>query len=118
MDFEAEAGSFENVGDFVDTKDELVPEHRFSLRSYYDLAEDWELDTGIYWTGEHSAYFFENPAYWRVDARLGWRASEHLEVAFGVQNAQRREHPEAGEDIDWYGSLVERLVYVNVRLNL
>jgi len=118
MDFEAEAGSFENVGDFVDTKDELVPQHRFSVRSYYDLAEDWELDAGVYWTGEHAAYFFENPAYWRVDARLGWRASEHLEIALGVQNAQRREHSEAGEDIDWYGSLVERLVYVNLRLNL
>jgi iron complex outermembrane receptor protein len=118
MDFEAEEGSFENVGDFVDTKDELVPRHRIALRSYYDLAEDWELDTGIYWTDEHSAYFFDNPAYWRLDARLGWRPSEKLEYSVGVQNAQRREHPEAGEDIYWYGSLVERLVYASLRISI
>lgn len=118
MDFEAEAGSFENVGDFVDTKDELVPRHRIALRSYYDLGEDWELDTGVYWTDEHSSWFFENPAYWRLDARLGWRPNERLELSLGVQNAQRREHPEAGEDVYWYGSLVERLVYASLSVSL
>jgi iron complex outermembrane receptor protein len=114
MDFEAEAGSAEVAT--VDTKDGLVPANRVNLRSYYDLAEDWELDTGIYWTDEHSASFFENPAYWRVDARIGWKPKDYLELSVGVQNAQRGEHPEAGEDIYWYGSLVERVYYVSLRL--
>jgi iron complex outermembrane receptor protein len=114
MDFEAEAGSAEVAT--VDTKDGLVPANRVNLRSYYDLAEDWELDTGIYWTDEHSASFFENPAYWRVDARFGWKPKDYLELSVGVQNAQRGEHPEAGEDIYWYGSLVERVYYVSLRL--
>ena len=116
MDFEADAGSAEVPT--VDTKDGLVPKNRVNLRSYYDLGANWELDTGVYWTDEHSASFFENPAYWRVDARLGWRPTESLELSVGVQNAQRGEHPEAGEDIFWYGSLVERLYYLSLRFSL
>jgi len=116
MDFEADAGSAEVPT--VDTKDGLVPDNRVNLRSYYDLGENWELDTGIYWTDEHSSSFFENPAFWRVDARLGWKPTEQLELSVGVQNAQRGEHPEAGEDIFWYGSLVERLYYLSLRFSL
>lgn len=113
MDFEADGDSAEAAT--VDTKDGLVPENRATLRSYYDLGSDWEFDTGIYWTDDHSSSFFENPAYWRVDVRLGWNPSEHLQLSIGVQNAQTDEHPEAGEDIYWYGSLVERLYYVSLR---
>ncbi len=116
MDFEADANSAE--APTVDTKDGLIPEHRASLRSYLDLGADWEFDAGIYWTDEHSSSFFDNPAYWRVDARLGWNPSEHLQFSLGVQNAQTEEHPEAGEDIFWYGSLVERLVYFSRRATL
>ena len=39
-----------------------------------------------------------------------------MQLSLGVRNAQTDEHPEAGEDIYWYGSLVERLVYVSLRL--
>jgi iron complex outermembrane receptor protein len=116
MDFEADAGSAEVPT--VDTKDGLIPKNRVNLRSYYDLGEDWELDAGIYWTDEHSSSFFDNPSYWRVDARLGWKPTENLELSVGVQNAQTEEHPEAGEDIFWYGSLVERLYYVSMRFSL
>ncbi len=115
MDFEADADSTE--ASTVDTKDGLIPKNRVSLRSYYDLSDEWELDTGIYWTDEHSASFFENPAYWRVDARLGWNPSPNVQLSVGVQNLTEEEHPEAGEDIYWYGSLVERNVYVNLRLS-
>jgi iron complex outermembrane receptor protein len=116
MDFEADANSAEAAT--VDTKDGLIPKHRATLRCYYDLAEDWEFDTGIYWTDDHSSSFFDNPAYWRVDARLGWNPSERVRLSLGVQNACDPEHPEAGEDIFWYGSLVERLVYVSLQASL
>jgi iron complex outermembrane receptor protein len=115
MDFEADPGSTEEPT--VDTKDGLIPKHRVNLRSYYDLGDNWELDTGIYWVDGHSASFFDNPSYWRVDARIGWNPSPNVQFSLGVQNLTEEEHPEAGTDIDWYGSLVERNVYVNLRLS-
>ncbi len=116
MDFEADSDSAE--ASTVDTKDGLVPKHRIGLRSYYDLSETWEFDTALYWTDEHSSSFFKNPDYLRVDARLGWNPTEKVQFSIGVQNLTQSEHPEAGEDIFWYGSLVERNVYVNLRLTL
>ena len=40
-----------------------------------------------------------------------------MQFSVGVQNLTEEEHPEAGEDVYWYGSLVERNVYVNLRLS-
>lgn len=113
MDFEADASSASQPT--IDLKDGLIPKNHANIRSYYDLGDDWELDTGVYWT-DYLPYF-DSPSYFRVDARLGWRPSENVELSIGVQNAQERRHAEAGEDILNYGGEVHRNVYASLRLS-
>jgi iron complex outermembrane recepter protein len=111
MNFEGDANSFE--GPFADAKDGLVPTQHVALRSYYDLSEDWDLDAGLYWVSPLD--YFGQPEYLRVDVRLGWRASENVEVSFGVQNATEGNHTESGGGILSYGSEIEPNVYLSIR---
>lgn len=112
MDFRAHSGSFEELD--ADWRDAMIPEQRVNLRSYYDLSDEVELDLGLYWVDRSSTFFFENPAYWRVDARLGWRPTEDIRISVGVQNLTEDTHPEAGEDIDYFGGEVERRVFLSL----
>lgn len=109
MDFESSSNA---AGAPIDLKDGLVPTQHASVRSYYDLGDHWELDAALYWT-DYMRYW-DNPAIFRVDARIGWRPSDDLTLSIGVQNAQEEQHPEAGEDITFYGSEVRRNAYVSL----
>jgi iron complex outermembrane receptor protein len=61
--------------------------------------------------------YWDNPAYFRVDARIGWSPNTHVQFSVGVQNLQQEQHPEAGEDITTYGSEVRRNIYASMRLS-
>lgn len=61
------------------------PRHLANLRSYLDLGADWELDLGVY-AVEGLGGEFEDAEHVRVDARLGWRASDELWLAIGAQD--------------------------------
>ena len=62
----------------------LSPKHSFSLRSYYDLAEDWELDLGLY-VVEGLGQILDTANYDRMDARIGWRPTDELRLSVGAQ---------------------------------
>jgi iron complex outermembrane receptor protein len=112
MDFEADANSFESG--FIDDKDGLVPTQHVAVRSYYDLAERWELDGGLYWVSPLD--YFAQPEYSRIDLRLGWHATENVDVSLGVQNATERYHTESGGPILSYGAEIEPNVYLSIRV--
>lgn len=70
------------------------PEHRASLRSFLDLPGGFELDG---WLRYVSA--LPSPAvdeYTELDLRLGWRASDALELALVGQNLLHGSHAEFG----------------------
>jgi iron complex outermembrane receptor protein len=92
MRFAADDGSFEE--DFIDERDDYIPMNNASLRAYYDLGEDWELDGAIYFVDDLP--IFDVGSYFRVDARIGWTPIPGTQLSFGVQNANDPEHPEAG----------------------
>jgi iron complex outermembrane receptor protein len=112
MDFETSSNA---AGGPIDDKDGLVPRQHASVRSYYDLGDHWELDTAVYWSDYMR--FWDNPAVFRVDARVGWKPDSHTLLSLGVQNAQEEQHPEAGTDITTFGSEVRRNVYLSLRLS-
>ncbi|MBK8177347.1 MAG: TonB-dependent receptor [Planctomycetes bacterium] len=112
MDFETSSNA---AGAPIDAKDGLVPRQNASVRSYYNLGEHWELDTALYWSDY--LRFWDNPAVFRVDARVGWKPNAHTVLSIGVQNAQEEQHPEAGEDIDFFGSEVRRNAYLSLRIS-
>jgi iron complex outermembrane receptor protein len=75
------------------------PQHQGHLRSYLDIARHWNVDAALYavsalWAGTADLPQMRVPAYVRLDARLGWRPSEQLELSVGVQNLLEPRHPE------------------------
>jgi iron complex outermembrane receptor protein len=78
------------------------PKHQFRIRSQYNLPHNLELDTGVYYTSDLPD--LNVPAYTRVDLRVGWRPTKHLEVSLVGQNLFDKQHPEAAPPIN--GSII------------
>jgi iron complex outermembrane receptor protein len=92
------------------------PSHQLSLRSSFDLGEDWELDV---W----GRYVSELPergvdGYFTFDMRLGWRPADGIELAIVGQNLADSEHLEfTPELIDTTPTEVPRSVYGKVTVS-
>lgn len=85
------------------------PAHQWGLRSQLTLPRNLELDTAWYFV---SKLRNQNvPSYNRVDARLGWRLSEGLDLSVGIQNGLDRRHPEFGSGDGFFASHVKRTAY-------
>jgi len=84
------------------------PEHQFSVRAFVDLPHNLQFDTAVYFVDRLDAY--DISSYTRVDARLGWRPLEKLDVSIGAQNLFREKHEEFGEN----NAILERNVYLKV----
>jgi len=67
------------------------PHYQYLARSSVDLAEKWEFDTAAYFTAALPEV--NVPSHFRLDARLGWRPAEWLELSAGVQDALDPQHP-------------------------
>jgi iron complex outermembrane receptor protein len=68
------------------------PRYQYELRSSMDLTRKVQLDTSVFYV---SALPEVNvPSHFRLDARLGWRPVEHLDLSIGVKDALDPEHPE------------------------
>jgi iron complex outermembrane receptor protein len=70
------------------------PRSRFTLRSQMDLPDGFELDGTL----RHVARLPSPvvPAYTELDLRLGWQASDRLELSLIGQNLLHARHPEFG----------------------
>jgi iron complex outermembrane receptor protein len=79
-----------------DNKAELAegesPHHQFQLHSFIKLPRNLELDGSLYHVSGLTTGRI--PAYTRLDARLGWRMQEKVELSFAVQNLLDDHHPE------------------------
>ena len=86
------------------------PRHQFQLHSYLNLGRNFDLDTALYRVSSLRGQ--QVPAYTRIDARLGWKMRENLEMSAGIQNLFNNRHPEFnGVDILTIPSQVRRSVY-------
>jgi iron complex outermembrane receptor protein len=70
------------------------PSHQFSLRSSMNLAHNVEFDVAVRSIGELPNP--KVPAYTAVDARLGWKASNTLEISLTGSNLFDPRHAESG----------------------
>ena len=77
-------------------------EHQWSLRSYWDVTQDLELDVNLYYIsglGASNSQILmgnEHPvdSYLRTDIRLGWQLSPHAEISIIGQNLFDSTHEE------------------------
>lgn len=104
--------------DAGDTTAGRTPRHQEQLTSNFNLPGATQLDVMLYHVSELpnvgvAARPQSLPGYFRGDVHLGWRATRHLMVEAGVQNATRREHVEFAS---WTGHLAEvpRNAYVRL----
>jgi iron complex outermembrane receptor protein len=113
MDFDRDGGSTDPL---IAVTDGRNPHHQVSVRSTFDLADDWDFDI---WT----RYVSELPergvdAYFTFDLRLGWRPTDGVELAIVGQNLAASEHLEfTPELINTTPTEVQRSVYGKVTVN-
>jgi len=70
------------------------PANRFVLRSLMDLPDRFELDGTLRYVARLPAPVV--PAYTELDLRLGWNATDALELSLTGQNLLHARHPEFG----------------------
>jgi iron complex outermembrane receptor protein len=76
------------------------PEQQFSLRSLVDLPHRMELDAGLRWIDQRRVNNVGVPAvvpaYVDLDLRLGWHATDAVEISIAGQNLLNPQHAEYG----------------------
>ncbi|MFL6293142.1 MAG: TonB-dependent receptor plug domain-containing protein [Thermoanaerobaculia bacterium] len=70
------------------------PEHRFTLRSGFDLSAGLELDGWLRYVSELPSPAVDD--YTELDLRLGWRSAGGLELSLVGQNLLHESHAEFG----------------------
>jgi iron complex outermembrane receptor protein len=88
-DLSFDPGSTDVTGGISEGND---PDHRFALRSYVDLPGRVELDAWLRYVDRLPAP--RVPAYAELDLRLGWRATDRLELSLVGQNLLHDQHAE------------------------
>jgi iron complex outermembrane receptor protein len=68
------------------------PRFQYDLRSNMDLTRKIQFDTALYYVS--ALPDINVPAHFRLDARLGWRPVERLELSIGVKDALDPQHAE------------------------
>jgi iron complex outermembrane recepter protein len=71
------------------------PRHQFQVHSYLKLWNHLEVDNAFYRVGTVEGKTI--PGYNRLDARLGWRFTESLDLSLGAHNLLDPRHPESGK---------------------
>jgi iron complex outermembrane recepter protein len=76
------------------------PKHQLSVRSALSLPARVQLDTALRWVDtlitNTGPVVGKVPSYWELDARLGWQATERLELSLAGRNLLHEQHPEYG----------------------
>jgi hypothetical protein len=91
------------------------PKHQFQIRSFLNLTRtlDWET-TILQVAGLKDGGDGPTPGYTRVDARLGWRIGESLELSVVGQNLLSPAHAEYHDAFSILHSLVARKALAKV----
>jgi iron complex outermembrane receptor protein len=90
-EFHRRPGSLDTV---TSQAEDDSPRHQFQVHSHLKLWNRLELDNSFYRSGAIRTSTI--PGSKRLDARLGWRFTESLDLSLGAQNLLDPRHPEAG----------------------
>jgi iron complex outermembrane receptor protein len=91
------------------------PKHQFQIRSFLSLPHGLDWDTSVFQVGRlKDGGNGPTPSYTRLDARLGWRVGENLELSVVGQNLLSPAHAEYHDTFSILHSLVARRVLAKV----
>jgi iron complex outermembrane receptor protein len=88
------------------------PAHQFNIRSQWDATRILQIDGGMYYVGGLSAVNL--PSYVRLDARIGLRLLENLELSLVGQNLGTGRHREFIPEALFQESEVGRSAYARL----
>ena len=92
-----------------------TPRHQFQIRSGFTPLSGLEFDTNLFYVSGWTAYAV--PGLTRLDTRLGWKANQHVQLDFVVQNALQPRHTEFfSTGFMGNSELVKRAVFGKVTL--
>jgi iron complex outermembrane receptor protein len=113
LDLDRDARSTDPLIERTDGRD---PEHQVSLRSSFDIADDWDFDLWARYVSDLPERGVDG--YFTFDARLGWRPMQGVEVAVVGQNLFDSRHLEfTPELINTTPTEVQRSVYGKVTVS-
>ncbi|HSZ75601.1 MAG TPA: TonB-dependent receptor [Rhizomicrobium sp.] len=85
------------------------PRNQFNVRSQWDVTDTIAFDTTVYYVDALPGY--DVSAYWRLDARIGWRVTDELQLDVVGQNLSDDSHREIGNPTDSNAVAIGRGVY-------
>ncbi|HSZ75418.1 MAG TPA: TonB-dependent receptor [Rhizomicrobium sp.] len=85
------------------------PRNQFNVRSQWDVTDRVAFDTTVYYVDALPGY--DVSAYWRLDARIGWRMTDELQLDVVGQNLSDDSHREIGNPTDSNAIAIGRGVY-------
>jgi len=88
------------------------PNYQANLRSYWNINKDWSFDTSAYYVDRLVAY--NDPAYIRVDANLGWKIEPGIQLNLVGQNLMQADHMEYGNTTDLNAAEIPRSYYAKI----
>ncbi len=84
-----------------DTDETATPRHQAFLQSFMDLSDTVQFDLGFRYVsgikgelGNAGLYDWNIPAYFTMDARIGWQPVENLDISLIGKNLLDNHHPE------------------------
>ena len=94
------------------------PKHQFSIRSSMDLPHNVQFDAALRWVDtlytNNGPMVETTPSYAEIDARLGWRPTDRLEISVVGQNLLHSQHVEYGFQSSGDQEEIVRSVYAKV----
>ncbi len=88
------------------------PQYEGNLRSYWNVNDKWSFDTSAYYVDHLPA--FNVPSYVRVDANLGWKVTDGVQLNFVGQNLLQPVHFEYGSKTGLNAAEVPRSAYAKI----
>ncbi|MFH2045356.1 MAG: TonB-dependent receptor [Pseudomonadota bacterium] len=97
----------------IESLDNAAPRHQLSLRSNMDLPMNLELDLWLRTVDDLPVINIDG--YCMVDARLGWKPTQNLELSLAGQNIFDNQHKEFNDSVlNLVSTEVERTYYLKV----
>ncbi len=95
--------------------DNSTPDHMATLNLSSDIAEDWNLDTGLRYTSSYDFAKGTQPEIFQMDARLSWQKSESLRLSLVGRNLLNPTTQEARlKDFFGHWTEVKREAYLEI----
>lgn len=92
--------------------EKVSPQGQFNIHSKLDIGKNIQFDNMLYYVSALPGYSVDD--YWRFDTRLGWQATDTIELSLVGQNLLEDSHREFSSSTSIGATNVQRSIYGSV----